>query len=1188
MGSQIIHLKYDVVRAQGTHVLDEMDEVHEVNCTSTSLSIEITPESDFDIASRQFQLGNVIAGGKEWGCQSGELGAPAAAAAFTRRVESVLIDHPPRIVLITSDCSPFEAFERQDIDIWSEDVVHSGNDLRSHKSTLQTEAGKSEGNLSTRYFFETDLIDQDQQWTGTKVLSNEYFLLGGVSGANSCRCGDYSKRSGPRNDPSSVKACQDKSGCLWVAGTFYGGTCSGVCTQASITGSVSLLYQVSFQANFRFRIRAGTNRWGALTLKELEFWVDETLTFSSKIKASVNAFFSVSRADTLAENQQLIAVPTSVGGIGAQLGLFGELVAKMEANIEGQFNAEAGIISSRRKKYGGWWDTSQPGWITSGTMVPINEDFPPTKDKYFTWGGKVVAKVQASLELKTSFKIGLGFGSVGSLGLELSSGLGLGLIAEFKYALGNIILQPVVTTRFFIKENDAICQQQHQTEAHLIAVMTALDIIMKVNPFYHGTLRKATTLLDIPLFIGCWASGGVAGQTQDYERIAGGSSNTFQQVESYYVAPAPAPTPKPACIVGIDCPVQPGACANGYAGTSIGHPCASGCAIGFGYDQQCQPSTCCRANAASPPANGEHKIVGEGSWTNQALTVPGGKYTEVRCNAGYTLSGRNLGFQLLGTWPNCAGSCTSSCCYSLATNHNQRPWDWPDDSSYTACVTESTSSGGRRSYEVRSRVSGHQQGLNKSSDVMHARTAGRRQQWGGSSMSTCRYENDGNCDEPDGVTAKRDPFSGEYCKYGTDQADCGSCRLRASCKNSCRYATDGYCDEPNTCLTGTDTSDCVSSSPPAPPPPPPPPPPTGSTGGTDSTTTVTCAHTQSSSCSCSPSSGQSSGTITDGSGDYSPAQDCRWLISSTTTIRLSFNSFGTEANYDFVTINSCTSSSCGTKTQLAYLSGSVVPSAEYTSSTGYLQVLFTSDSSDNGAGFEATWQVGTSSGSTTGGTTTGGSPPPPPPPPTTAAMQECKFRQSIPADGSWKLEERSCNPISCGVYPAPAYGTVSPLSVRTYGQTVTITCNTGYELTGDARASATPSCQANGQFTTGKQCARKACAPFSAIPNGAAFPDTGVLSGQRAVVSCYDGYELAGDVSLLCDRGAYQITTYPSCRQISCGLLSVQNGLSTLQTPILFGNTTEIRCNPGYTFSSQTMTAECRADGAFVCALCNL
>jgi len=315
---------------------------------------------------------------------------------------------------------------------------------------------------------------------------------------------------------------------------------------------------------------------------------------------------------------------------------------------------------------------------------------------------------------------------------------------------------------------------------------------------------------------------------------------------------------------------------------------------------QCQPSTCCRANAASSPANGQHKIVGEGDWTSQALTVPGGKYTEVRCNAGYTLSGRNLGFQLLGTWPNCAGSCvtsgTSRCCYSLATNYNLRPWNWPTDSAFTACTNSGTA---------------------------------------------------------------------------------GSLNL-------------------------------------------------------------------------------------------------------------------------------------------------------------------------------------------------------------------CSIRRSIPGGGSWNLEERSCNPVSCGAYPAPAYGTVSPTSVITYGRTVTITCNTGYELTGDARASATPSCQANGIFTSSKQCARKACGPFSAIPNGAAFPGTGVLSGQRAVVSCYDGYELAGDVSILCDRGVYQITTFPSCSQISCGLLSVQNGQSTLQTPILFGDKAQIHCNAGFTFSSQTMTAECRASGASVCAFCNL
>ena len=105
-------------------MLDEMDQVQEVNCTTDRLSIGIIPGSDVDLASRQFQIGNVVCGGKEWGCASGEIGAPATA--FTRKVKSVSIsmsEYPPHIVLSTSDCSPFEAFENQDIDIWSEEVA---------------------------------------------------------------------------------------------------------------------------------------------------------------------------------------------------------------------------------------------------------------------------------------------------------------------------------------------------------------------------------------------------------------------------------------------------------------------------------------------------------------------------------------------------------------------------------------------------------------------------------------------------------------------------------------------------------------------------------------------------------------------------------------------------------------------------------------------------------------------------------------------------------------------------------------------------------------------------------------------------------------------------------------------------------------------------------------------------------
>ena len=66
---------------------------------------------------------------------------------------------------------------------------------------------------------------------------------------------------------------------------------------------------------------------------------------------------------------------------------------------------------------------------------------------------------------------------------------------------------------------------------------------------------------------------------------------------------------------------------------------------------------------------------------------------------------------------------------------------------------------------------------------------------------------------------------------------------------------------------------------------------------------VTCSGT----CPCG-SHGPLSGSISDGPGDYGTSrQTCSWLVasSSRTNIKISFSSFDTESDYDFVTINEC-------------------------------------------------------------------------------------------------------------------------------------------------------------------------------------------------------------------------------------------------------------------------------------------
>ena len=130
------------------------------------------------------------------------------------------------------------------------------------------------------------------------------------------------------------------------------------------------------------------------------------------------------------------------------------------------------------------------------------------------------------------------------------------------------------------------------------------------------------------------------------------------------------------------------------------------------------------------------------------------------------------------------------------------------------------------------------------------------------------------------------------------------------------------------------------------------------------TETVSATVTCSGSCLCQPSTGNSSGTISDGPSNYPSNANCTWLIassgltSSVNTINLSFSSFNTENNYDFVTINRCTSSS--SCEQVAKLSGPIRPSSIFTSSTGYMQVLFTSDKLTTSSGFVASWSSWTS------------------------------------------------------------------------------------------------------------------------------------------------------------------------------------------------------------------------------------
>ena len=134
-------------------------------------------------------------------------------------------------------------------------------------------------------------------------------------------------------------------------------------------------------------------------------------------------------------------------------------------------------------------------------------------------------------------------------------------------------------------------------------------------------------------------------------------------------------------------------------------------------------------------------------------------------------------------------------------------------------------------------------------------------------------------------------------------------------------------------------------------------------------------------CDCTPKAMVTRGVFDDGKGEYENSVTCKWMISTMATIPgglrdplygeaeilLWFTSFDTEAEFDFVAVNECTSEACPDPVLIQQLDGSeafnsgptaVREGTVYSSPTGFLQLVFQTDTlKKNFQGFRAQWSV---------------------------------------------------------------------------------------------------------------------------------------------------------------------------------------------------------------------------------------
>ncbi|XP_053387660.1 deleted in malignant brain tumors 1 protein-like [Mercenaria mercenaria] len=164
-------------------------------------------------------------------------------------------------------------------------------------------------------------------------------------------------------------------------------------------------------------------------------------------------------------------------------------------------------------------------------------------------------------------------------------------------------------------------------------------------------------------------------------------------------------------------------------------------------------------------------------------------------------------------------------------------------------------------------------------------------------------------------------------------------------------------------------------------------------------------------------------------------------------------------------------------------------------------------------------------------------------------------------NGTWS-DNPTCAIIDCGD-PTPEHG-FSNASTTINGTTVSIGCNEGYYMVGDDIIS----CQENETWTDDSICKVKDCGYPSAPYADMSLSDNKTTYGETVLVTCWTGYTLSGSSTVKClSNGSWEMM--PTCTIEDCGDPTPVKG-SVDRNETTFGSVVEVTCDPGYNISGNS------------------
>ncbi|XP_078468411.1 sushi, von Willebrand factor type A, EGF and pentraxin domain-containing protein 1-like isoform X2 [Lampetra planeri] len=167
-----------------------------------------------------------------------------------------------------------------------------------------------------------------------------------------------------------------------------------------------------------------------------------------------------------------------------------------------------------------------------------------------------------------------------------------------------------------------------------------------------------------------------------------------------------------------------------------------------------------------------------------------------------------------------------------------------------------------------------------------------------------------------------------------------------------------------------------------------------------------------------------------------------------------------------------------------------------------------------------------------------------------------------------------CKVVTCN-YPNEISNLRYTAPSNIFGETITFTCKSGYELEGFASAV----CQANKQWShPAPKCIQKKCKKITLSEN-LKIDDTNVNVGSQVNFFCDEGYTLIGSNEAEClPTLEWSIEKAPICKPVTCDQLDIQNGSFDVSLPVQFNTFIRYSCNENYVLVGN-QTIECLRTG---------